>query len=128
MQERSALWQKICARGDFGLNVQAVIGGKAYTAISAPVIERALCDSALSVGNCVAASLRFSVLTEDAIPPASEVKIRAQAVRGEDVGEWKEFGTFFIDRREEQKGLVTLQCFDAMLKSSQQYAAYCKLK
>lgn len=122
MQERSALWQKICARGDFGLNVQAVIGGKAYTAISAPVIERALCDSALSVGNCVAASLRFSVLTEDAIPPASEVKIRAQAVRGEDVGEWKEFGTFFIDRREEQKGLVTLQCFDAMLKASQQYA------
>ncbi len=122
MQERSALWQEICAKGDFGLHVQAEIGGKAYTAISALVIERALCDSALSVGNCCAASLRFSVLTEDAIPPASEVKIWAQAVRGENADEWKEFGTFFIDRREEQEGLITLQCFDAMLKASQQYA------
>lgn len=122
MRERGALWQKICARGDFGLEARAVIAGKTYTAVSAPVIERALCDSALSVGNCIAASLRFSVLTQDAIPPGGRVVIEARAVRGEDVSEWKEFGTFFIDRREEQAGLTTLQCFDAMLKASQQYA------
>lgn len=122
MRERSALWQKTAARGDFGLDVEAEIGGKTYTAITAPVIERALCDSALSVGNCTAASLRFSVLTEDVIPPSSQVVIRARLRRGENVTEYKEFGTFYIDRREEQEGLITLQCFDAMLKASQQYA------
>ncbi|WP_300685440.1 tail fiber domain-containing protein [Acutalibacter sp. 1XD8-36] len=122
MRERSAIWQKIAARGDFGEDVEAVIAGKTYTAISAPVIERALCDSAVSVGNCIAASLKLSLLTEDIIPPASEVVIRARLYRGEAVSEWKEFGTFYIDRREENEGLVTLQCFDAMLKASQQYA------
>lgn len=122
MRERNALWQKTAARGDFGLDVEAVIGGKTYTAITAPVIERALCDSALSVGNCIAASLKFSVLTEDVIPTASEVIIKARLRQGNDVTEYKEFGTFYIDRREEQEGLVTLQCFDAMLKASQQYA------
>ena len=36
--------------------------------------------------------------------------------------EWKEFGTFYIDQRDTSfAGLVTIDCYDAMLKTNQNY-------
>ena len=36
--------------------------------------------------------------------------------------EWKEFGTFYIDQRDTSfAGLVTVDCYDAMLKTNQNY-------
>lgn len=121
MRQRSETWVKLAARGRFTLDVVAVIGGVTYTAISAPVIDRALLSDAMSIGNCIAASMKVSVLTDDEISTAASVVIKARITDGTTVSEWLEFGTFYIDKREKNNELITLQCFDAMLKASQRY-------
>lgn len=121
MRQRSEIWAKLAARGRFTLDVAAVIGGVTYTAISAPIIERALFSDTVSVGNCTAASLKLSVLTDDEISTAASVIIKARVVSDTTTSEWLDFGTFYIDKREKSNGLITLQCYDAMLKASQKY-------
>lgn len=121
MRQRSETWAKLAARGRFTLDVVAVIGGVTYTAISAPIIDGALLSDAMSIGNCIAASLKVSVLTDNEISAAASVVIKARITDGTMFSEWLEFGTFYIDKREKNNGLITLQCFDAMLKASQRY-------
>lgn len=122
MRQRSELWAKLAARGRFTMNTVAVIGGVTYTAISAPTIERALFSDTLSVGNCISASLRFSVRTEDTIPAAAPVIIKACISEGSETSEWLDFGTFYIDKRETNGYLTSLECYDSMLKANQKYA------
>lgn len=121
MRQRSETWARLAARGQFTLDVVAVIGGVSYTAISAPIIDRALFSDAMSVGNCISASLKFSVLTDNEIAQASPVIIRACISVGSETSEWLDFGTFYIDKREANNGLISLQCYDSMLKASQRY-------
>lgn len=81
-------------------------------------------SSPLSVGNCNSASLSFSVLTEDEIPPGSKVVIMGRLLSedSQQSTEWLEFGTFFIDMRETSfEGLVSLDCYDSMQKLNQPY-------
>lgn len=99
----------------------AIIGGVTYTAISAPIIDRACLGDTLSVGNCIAASMKVSILTDDDIPASAKVIIKARITDEVDYSEWLEMGTFYIDSREENSGLVTLQCYDSMLKAGQNY-------
>lgn len=122
MRSRSALWERITKRGRFDLETKAVIGGKEYTAISAPVIDRALMSSPLSVGNCTAATLALSILTDDEIASKSPILIQGRVTDGTNISEWKDFGTFFINQRDTSyEGLVTVSCYDAMLKANQNY-------
>lgn len=121
MRQRSETWASLAVRGRFGMETVAAIGGVSYSAISAPVIDRALFTDAPSVGHCVAASMLVSILTDDVIPAAAAVEIRARLYDDTRVSEWRTFGTFYTDRREENNGLVTLQCYDAMLKATQPY-------
>lgn len=122
MRYRSDIWEKFARRGRFQMEAKAVIDGNTYTAISAPKIDRPLMDSPLSIGNCLSASLNLSVLTEDVIPKSSSVIILARITDGTTYSEWIEFGTFFVDQRDtDYGGLVTLSCYDAMLKANQPY-------
>lgn len=122
MRQRSETWVKLAARGRFNVDVKAVIGGIEYTAISAPVIEQALFTDAMSVGNCISATLKISVLTEDDIAKSASVIIKARIFSGETYTDWNDFGAFYISKREKNNGLVSLQCYDAMMKANQQYA------
>lgn len=122
MRSRSTLWEQLTKRGRFELETKAQIGDVEYTAISAPVIDRTLMSSPLSVGNCPAATLALSILTTDEIAASSPVVIYGRVNDGASYSEWKEFGTFFINQRDTSyEGLVTLSCYDAMLKASQTY-------
>lgn len=122
MRSRSALWERISKRGRFELQTKAVIGGKEYTAISAPVIDRALMSSPLSVGNCNSATLALSILTDDEIKSTSPIVIQGRVTDGTSFSEWKPFGTFFINQRDTSyEGLVTVSCYDTLLKASQSY-------
>lgn len=124
MRSRSALWERISKRGRFELQTKAVIGGTEYTAISAPVIDRALMNSPLSVGNCISATLGLSILTNDIITSASPIIIQGRVTDGTNFSEWKPFGTFFINQRDTSyEGLVTVSCYDAMKKASQNYVS-----
>lgn len=123
MRNRSDTWKKLTVRGKFTFETKAVIGGKEYLTISAPKISRSLMNSPLQVGNCNSATLSVSILTDDVIPPSSKAVIKGRVTDGQGTySEWLNFGTFYIDQRDTSyAGLVTISCYDAMLKANQMY-------
>lgn len=139
MQTRSSDWRSIVATKNFWLEVKATINGVSYTSVAddgnpgltAPVIDRAMFTNDLSVGNCIAASCTFSVMANNSsIPKSAEVLIEGRVCRenpsnpGTPIkSEYRPFGTFYVSKRTEnkEKGLVALQCYDAMLKANQLY-------
>lgn len=122
MRFRSDTWVKLAARGRFRFEAKARIGGKDYTKISAPKIERSLMSDPLSVGNCTAATLSISILTDDVIKSGRPIVIMGRLTDGTSYSEWLEFGTFFINQRDTSfEGLISLECYDAMLKANQDY-------
>ena len=121
MRHRSKIWTKLAARGKFRVESIAVIGNKTYTAITAPQIDRALLSDPLTVGSCTSATLKVAVLTDDAIDTSSPVIIKARITDGKQYSEFMDFGTFYIDLPEVDEGLITLTCYDSMLKTEQQY-------
>lgn len=122
MRDRSETWSKMAARGLFQMETKARIANKDYTAISAPVISRSLMSFPLSVGNCISATLSLSLLTDDEIVAANPITIMGRLTSEGQYSEWLEFGTFFIDQRDTSyEGLISLICYDAMLKANQSY-------
>lgn len=121
MRHRSKIWTKLAARGKFRVESIAVIGNKTYTAITAPQIDRALLSDPLTVGNCMTGTLKISVLTDDVIDTSSPVIIKARITDGKQYSEFMDFGTFYIDLPEVDEGLITLTCYDSMLKAEQHY-------
>lgn len=124
MRVRTERWTKLAARGRFKMEAKARIGGIDYTAISAPKIDRSLMSAPLSVGNCTSATLGLSILTDDAISSTAPIVILGRLTDGNVYSEWKEFGTFFINQRDTSyAGLLTIDCFDSMLKANQSYVS-----
>lgn len=123
MQDRSTLWKELAAGGAFSLESVAEIGGVQYASISAPVINRALFSDALSVGNCVSATLQFSLLTSDTIPKSAKIVIQQRLTNSAKHSEWLPAGTFFVSKRTSDAvtGLLTFQCYDSMLKANAPY-------
>lgn len=118
----TADWRALAQSRSFIFDTKARIGSKDYETISAPVIDRSLITEPLSVGNCISATLHLSILTNDRIAKAAPITILGRLRNGEQTSEWKEFGTFFVDQRDtDYDGLVTVDCYDAMLKANQQY-------
>lgn len=124
MQSRSTLWRELAAGGAFRLESVADIGGVEYASISAPVINRALLSDALSVGNCVSATLQFSLLTSHSIPKSARIVIRQRLTDDVQYSEWLPAGTFFVSKRtaDPVSGLLTFQCYDSMLKANAPYS------
>ena len=122
MRHRTDRWVKLAARGRFQMEAKARIGEVDYLKISAPKIDRSLMSSPLSVGNCTSATLSLSILTDDEIKSTSPVVIMGRLTDGNIYSEWMEFGTFFIDQRDTSfEGLLSIECYDAMLKANQAY-------
>lgn len=123
MQDRSTLWKELAAGGAFSLESVAEIGSVQYASISAPVINRALFSDALSVGNCVSATLQFSLLTRDTVPKSAKIVIQQRLTDGVKYSEWLPAGTFFVSKRtaDAVTGLLTFQCYDSMLKANAPY-------
>lgn len=124
MQNRSALWKELAAGGAFRLESVADIGGVEYASISAPVLNRALLSDALSVGNCVSATLQFSLLTSHSVPKSARIEIRQRLTDDTRYSEWLPAGTFFVSKRtaDPVSGLLTFQCYDSMLKANAPYS------
>ena len=125
MQARSETWKQIAQSARFRCESVAEIAGVTYASISAPVIERGMFPQALSIGNCVSASLRLSIRSENDIAPSSSIKIKNRIVsESEDLtSEYLPAGTFWVSRRSYDvvNGLITLTCYDAMLKTNASY-------
>ena len=122
MRDRSNTWISLATRGEFQMEAVAVINGTEYAGITAPVIDRSLFSSdVLSVGSCVSASVDFTVMTTDSIPKSAQVIIKGRITDGTTYSEWKNFGTFWINKRTTDDDLITLECYDAMMKANQAY-------
>lgn len=119
VQNTSNTWKSLLAAGA-RLETKAVIGGAEYTLMTNPVIMRALMQEALGIGNAVSATCQFSIQTTATIPRAAAVQIQMRLTDGETESEWLPAGTFFISRRQRDPvtGILTLECYDAMLKAN----------
>ena len=109
------------ALGDVQLEAVAGIGGTEYADLpAAPVVNRALMQGGLSVGNAVSASCALSVRTGDSLPRAAEVLLKMRLTDGETASEWLPVGTFYISRRsvDPVTGIISLECYDALLKAN----------
>ena len=116
MLDRSAVWKALAASGSAKLEAKAVIDGAEYSDIRNPVLNRALCPDALSVGNCVSATLQFSVVPD---ADSAETVLKVRFTDGEKISEWITMGTFYANRRTANPGTgqVAFQGFDAMRKA-----------
>lgn len=125
MQSRSATWQALAETGTFILETKAIIGEEEYLPTASPVISKGLFPDGLSVGNCAAACLQITLRTDDVIPKSAEVQMemRLRNADSSQVTEWLPAGTFYISRRvkDSASGLISLECYDAMLKANQPY-------
>ena len=125
MQARSETWKQIAQSARFRCESVAEIAGVTYASISAPVIERGMFPQSLSIGNCVSASLRLSIRSENDIAPSSSISIKNRIVsESEDLtSEYLPAGTFWVSRRSYDvvNNLITLTCYDAMLKTNASY-------
>jgi len=119
MRQTSAEWKALWAAGA-RLEAVAEIAGAEHAGISAPEIERALSQDGLSIGNAAAAVCRFSVRTDAAIPASARVRLRMRLTDGARSSEWLAAGTYFISHRQRDPvtGLLTLECYDALLKAN----------
>lgn len=122
MQTTSQTWKNLWASGDAWLESKAVINGTDYTEISDPIINRALMQNGCSIGNAVSATCQFSVRTSASIPKSAEVVIKFRLTDGTTTSEWLNAGTFYIAHRSRDPvtGVLTLECYDALLKANAQ--------
>lgn len=128
MRERSDIWKRLVRDGQFTCESVLVIGEKTYTAITAPIIDRPVMPTPLSIGKCASASLQVSVMSDKDIDTTLPIVVKARLTDGNEYSEWLEFGTFFIDQiNKEYEGLVNLICYDSMLKLDQYYTFSGKL-
>ena len=125
MQTTSQTWKDLWAAGNAWLETRVTIDGTTYTEFSNPVINRALMQSGLSIGNAVSATCSFTVRTSATIPRSGEVTIEQRLTDGTTTSEWLPAGTFYISHRSRDAvtGLVTLECYDAMLKANAEFDA-----
>lgn len=144
MRNTSYTWKKIVESGSFHMQTVARIYGatgndsaatsgsdsrgsyRQYVTITAPEISHGLLNgNVLSIGNCVSATLKFTLMTTDTIPKSAKIVIlsRVTDVNADvqEYSEWLEFGTYWIDRRTYNDDLIDLECYDAMKMANQPY-------
>lgn len=123
MRNRPANWERLAVRGEFSMNTVAVINGVTYDTITAPVIKSALLsDSNVGVGNCIASTLEFTVMTRDSIPKSAQIVIKSSISDGTTTTSTMDFGTFWVNERTVEDDLITLKCYDAMMMGNQAYS------
>lgn len=140
MRGTSQTWKEIVAKGEF--NMESVVrvygatgddpnatvgsGYKEYSTITAPTITHGLLSGdALSVGNCIAKRLDFTLMTTDTIPKSAKIEVLARVKEAADsanVSEWVQFGTYWIDHRTVNDNLIDIEAYDAMKKGNQPYS------
>lgn len=124
MQDTSQTWKDLWASGAARLEARAIIGGVEYTDLAAaPVINRALMQSGLSIGNAVSATCTLALRPTQDIPRSAEVMVQCRLVDDAQDSEWLDEGTFYVSRRSRDPvtGVMTLTCYDAMLKANAEY-------
>ena len=127
MQTVSELYAQLWRNAAVNREHRAVIAGVEYgedDIIGTPVVNRSLFGgSTPTVGSCAAGQLDISVIPKGNIPRMAEIRMYTRLVLGEQVSEWIPKGVFYIDTRklDTESGVLTMNCFDAMMKGDQKF-------
>lgn len=130
MYSVSDLYNTIIAGNDHWFETKVEINGVSYgeTSIMSSIASyRVFSEEQPTVGGCLAAELELVILAPAVtIPRMAEVKPYVRVVNETQTSEWIPQGIFYIDTREvthNDSGLdiLTLHCYDAMLKAEADY-------
>lgn len=126
----SDLYNTIIARVNHWFETKVVINDVTYTQdriFSITIDYRMFAESQPAVGGCLSAELTMSLLApSEAIPRMAQVRPYVRVTDGTQTSEWIPQGVYFIDTREttdneDDLPILTLHCYDAMLKSEADY-------
>lgn len=127
MQTVSELYSQLWRNAAVTREHKAVIDGVEYgekDIVGTPLVIRPLFGgSSPTVGSCAAGQLDISVIPKGNIPRMAEIRMFTRLVLGEQVSEWIPKGVFYIDTRklDNESGVLTTNCFDAMLKGDKKF-------
>lgn len=126
----SDLYNTIIAETNHWFETRIDINGTSYyesQLMSVGTAYRTFSEEQPTVGGCLSAELEVKMLAPSAaIPRMAQVNPYIRATDGTQTSEWIPQGTFFIDTRETTQNddgldILTLHCYDAMLKAEQPY-------
>ena len=126
----SDLYNTIIAQENHWFEAKLDINGVSYTQdqiFSISIDYRMFMESQPTVGGCLSAELTASLLApSSAIPRMAQVKPYVRVTDGTQMSEWVPQGVYYIDTRERTNNdddllILTLHCYDAMLKSEADY-------
>lgn len=122
MRPVSATYKKLLADPEHVREAMVQVGGVEYgpEKIFSCEISDDLIPEAV-IGSCVAHTLALTIEASGTVPAMAQVKVFSRLTLGAEVSEWVPDGVFFIDTRDfdEGSGLLTIDGFDAMLKSEE---------
>ena len=130
MQTTSALYQSIISGTPHWFETRVRINGTYYgenSLMSLHVSHSVFSAEQPVVGGCLAAQLDLTMITPSAeIPRMAEVRPYVRVANKTQTSEWLPQGVFYIDTRETTHTntgveVLTLHCFDAMLKTEADY-------
>lgn len=130
MYSVSNLYNTIIAEDLHSFETKVEINGVSYgenVLMSVSTVYRVFSQEQPTVGGCLAAELEVKMLAPSAtIPRMAQVKPYVRVTDGTQTSEWIPQGVFYIDTREtshndDDLDILTLHCYDAMLKSEADY-------
>lgn len=106
--------------------VRAVIAGTTYREgnIVSAKTSASLMAEAATVGNCVAKRLDLVLYNPGDIPRMATIEMSYRLSDGTTTSSWVSKGTYFIDTRSADGDLLTIEAYDAMLKTEQDFLTY----
>lgn len=122
MRETSELYKRIIAAPGHAKEQAAVINGEVYEEariVSAESYGGIFERDSLCIGSAVSRQADVTVFMPGDVPAGAEVKLEYRLTLDGETSEWVPKGVFFVDTREtdSETGVLTLHCFDAMLKA-----------
>jgi len=116
-----ANWDKLWAQ-EADMELRAVIAGITYNRVISCKAYPAAFD-ALAIGQAASAQLSLSFVPLGPVPPAAEIKLSVRLTNGSLSTAWVPQGTYYIDHRdgEQELGTLNVTAFDRMLFAEEAY-------
>lgn len=127
---KNTVWDNLVAATNHWFEPHVRINGTYYgqsTIVEMKTEYRVFTDENPGVGGCLAGELTLSMLAPSAaIPRMAKVEPFVRVTNGTTTSDWMPQGKFYVDTRQETQNdddlpVLTLHCYDAMLKSEADY-------
>lgn len=126
MQQTSNIWKTLLADRNHRKEYKVNISGAEYGQDKIIRLSRfgaLFSGDTPTVGACVSGQASVGLWSPQDVPRCAEVKVFVRLTNGNTVSEWLQLGVYYVDTRDFNKetNVLTLECYDAMLKAEQVY-------